>query len=62
MVGGQALTKKRLILAVRADGLGNVSLCNLNLNDEATRAFTERLGLCCGQRCDEGIAEVASFY
>jgi hypothetical protein len=42
------LTKKRLILAVGADGLGSVSLCDLHLHDEATRAFTERLGLCRG--------------
>jgi hypothetical protein len=54
--------KKRLVLAVSVDCLGCVSLCELHLHYEATRAFTERFGLHRGQRSDEGITEVAALY
>jgi hypothetical protein len=56
------LTQKPLVLAVGADSLRCVSLSDLHLHNEATRAFAERLGLYRGQRCDERITEVASLY
>ena len=44
------------------DGFGHVSLCNLHLHNDTTRAFTERLGLYGGQRCHEGITKVTSLH
>ena len=54
--------QKRLVLAVGADGLGRVSLRDPHLHNQTARAFAQRVGLCRGQRRDEGIAEAGSLH